>query len=72
MPQMNTWYNDATTRHNMERIDAEANSMKAAMNATRRKLEAKHGDMLCATCDKPAAKGSCYCDECEAREFADQ
>ena len=53
------------------KIDAAADSMKAELNAVRRKVEADGYELLCATCDAVAASGSCYCDGCEAREFGD-
>lgn len=49
------------------KLDADADSMKAGMNTERRRLEAEHGTMLCATrdCPREAADGSCYCEPCE-------
>lgn len=53
-------------------IDAVADSTKAELNTYRRNQERSGYVMLCATCDNEAAPGSCYCDKCEAKEFADE
>jgi hypothetical protein len=56
---------------NQEKIDAVADSVKAELNTHRRNMERDGYVMLCATCDNEAARGSCYCEACEAREFSE-